>query len=63
MEWYVAGTCLIIISIFTISSLITLWLLLKLLNTSEIINLMTDYNVKRNSSENKIKLSRNSETA
>ncbi|MGE5406218.1 MAG: hypothetical protein ACM3NR_00790 [Methanosarcina sp.] len=53
MEWYVAGICLIIISLFTISSLVTLWLLLKLLNTSEIINLMTDYNVKSKSSRKK----------
>lgn len=57
MEWYVAGICLLIISLFTISSLVTLGLLLKILNTSEIINLMTDYDAKRQTNENKIKLS------
>jgi hypothetical protein len=47
LEWYVAGTCLIILSAFTISALVTLGLLLKILNTSEIIDLMTDYDINR----------------
>jgi hypothetical protein len=47
LEWYVAGTCLVILSAFTISALVTLGLLLKVLNTSEIIDLMTDYDLKR----------------
>jgi hypothetical protein len=51
LEWYVAGICLVVISAFTISALVTLVLLLKLLNTSEIISLMTDYEIKKSGNE------------
>ncbi|HEX2977169.1 MAG TPA: hypothetical protein VHO68_14635 [Bacteroidales bacterium] len=50
LEWYISGICLIILSAFTLSSIITLSLLLKHLNTSEIINLMTDYDMNSKSS-------------
>ncbi|HLN20965.1 MAG TPA: hypothetical protein VK213_07735 [Bacteroidales bacterium] len=44
-EWYIAGVCLLIISVFTISVFITLGYLLK--TSDRLINLTTDTGINK----------------